>query len=139
MEVVTDKVTMEVPSPVDGTFLRVLVTEGETVPMGAPIAEMETAEAPAQDPQPPAPAQAAQAASRANVTRRAKDSGTTGYLVKDVRPVGPTGSFIGEGDGEGEGEETPSPETTGAAPGGAARPSPAVRRLPERTELTWPR
>ena len=113
VEVITDKVTMEVPSPVDGTFLRVLATEGETVPMGAPIAEMETKEAPAK------------AASEANVTRQAGESSTAGYLVKDVRPVGPTGSFIGEG----ESEETASLETTVAAPGGAARPSPAVRRL----------
>ena len=112
VEVITDKVTMEVPSPVDGTFLRVLATEGETVPMGAPIAEMETGEAPVQDPQPPAPPQAATG-----------DSGTTGYLVKDARPVGPTGSVMGEG------EEAATSETTGAVPGGAARPSPAVRRL----------
>ena len=124
VEVITDKVTMEVPSPVEGTFLRVLATEGETVPMGAPIAEMETqeapAEAPAQVPQPPAPAPAA---TEANVTHQAGDSGTTGYLVKDARPVGPTGSVMGEG------EKAATAGTTGAAPGGAARPSPAVRRL----------
>ena len=120
VEVITDKVTMEVPSPVDGTFLRVLATEGETVPMGAPIAEMETEEAPAQDPQPTAPAQAT---SEPNVTHQAGDTGTAGYLVKDARPVGPTGSVMGED------EEAATAETTGAAPGGAARPSPAVRRL----------
>ena len=120
VEVITDKVTMEVPSPVEGTFLRVLATEGETVPMGAPIAEMETDEEPAQDPLPPAPAQGAP---ETDVTRRAVDGGTTGYLLKDARPVGPTGSVLGEG------EETARAETTGAAPGGAARPSPAVRRL----------
>ena len=125
VEVITDKVTMEVPSPVEGTFLRVLAAEGETVPMGAPIAEMETAEieigeALAQDPRPPAPAQAA---SEVNVIQQARDSGTTGYLVKDAKPVGPTGSVLGEG------EETARTETTEAAPGGAARPSPAVRRL----------
>ena len=36
VEVVTDKVTMEVPSPVSGSLLRILAQEGETVPMGAP-------------------------------------------------------------------------------------------------------
>ena len=125
VEVITDKVTMEVPSPVDGTFLRALATEGETVPMGAPIAEVETADmeiggTPAQDPQPPAPARAA---SEVNVTHQAGNSSTAGYLVKDAKPVGPTGSVLGESD------ETASAETTVAAPGGAARPSPAVRRL----------
>ena len=43
VEVVTDKVTMEVPSPVDGALLKILAQEGETIPMGAPIAEVETA------------------------------------------------------------------------------------------------
>ena len=44
VEVVTDKVTMEVPSPVAGQLLRIIAVEGETVPMGAPIAEVETDE-----------------------------------------------------------------------------------------------
>ena len=127
---------MEVPSPVAGTFLRVLAAEGETVPMGAPIAEMETEEAPAQDPGPPAPAQAA---SEEKVTRQAGDIGTTGYLVKDARPVGPTGSVLGEG------EETAGAESTGEARGGAAPGGGAPGLLPlcggwpESTELTWPR
>ena len=41
VEVVTDKVTMEVPSPVSGELLRIIAQEGETVPMGAPIAEVD--------------------------------------------------------------------------------------------------
>ena len=44
VEVITDKVTMEVPSPVDGYLVKILAQEGETIPMGAPIAEVETAE-----------------------------------------------------------------------------------------------
>ena len=44
VEVITDKVTMEVPSPVDGFLLKILAQEGETVPMGAGIAELETAD-----------------------------------------------------------------------------------------------
>ncbi|MCI0845668.1 MAG: E3 binding domain-containing protein, partial [Chloroflexi bacterium] len=127
VEVITDKVTMEVPSPVNGTFLRVLAEEGETVPMGAPIAEMETTDVdpnapPPQDTRPPATAQA-QAGLQENVTRPAGDGGTGAYLVKDARPVGPTGSILGEGEAPG------GAESAGAAPGGAARPSPAVRRL----------
>ncbi|MCS7207458.1 MAG: 2-oxo acid dehydrogenase subunit E2 [Dehalococcoidia bacterium] len=53
-EVVTDKVTMEFPSPVDGVLVRHLVPEGATVPMGSAICEIETAEAPAPA-APPAP------------------------------------------------------------------------------------
>ena len=41
VEVVTDKVNMEMPSPVSGTLTSIIAAEGETVPMGAPIAEME--------------------------------------------------------------------------------------------------
>ena len=120
VEVVTDKVTMEVPSPVDGLLLRILAQEGETVPMGAPIAEIETAGAPTAVVQPsarespaPAPAAAAPAPGPAS---------TTGYLLRNVRPVGPTGGGPAP-------EGTPEAGETPEAPGGAARPSPAVRRL----------
>lgn len=41
VEVITDKVNMEVPAPRDGTVTGLLVSEGDTVQMGAPIAEME--------------------------------------------------------------------------------------------------
>ena len=41
VEVITDKVNMEVPAPRDGTIVGLLVSEGDTVQMGAAIAEME--------------------------------------------------------------------------------------------------
>src|SRR5690606_4862983 len=41
VEVITDKVNAEVPSPVDGTVVKILVREGETVPVGQPIALIE--------------------------------------------------------------------------------------------------
>ena len=68
VEVVTDKVTMELPSPVDGILTRILQEEGATVSMGTPIAEMETE----------------------------KEIGTIGRLVKGVKPVGPTGGGVEE-------------------------------------------
>ena len=87
VEVITDKVTMEVPSPVRGSLLRILAQEGETVPMGAPIAEMETSQAPPETAQ-ATPREPALAAQEPAVPERAS---TTGYLVKNVQPVGPTG------------------------------------------------
>jgi 2-oxoisovalerate dehydrogenase E2 component (dihydrolipoyl transacylase) len=97
-EVVTDKVTMEMPSPVSGVITALLVEEGQTVPMGAPIVDIEVegeAETvpgvPADGGQtPPAPGQtrgsAPTSAPQAEVIDR------MGVLLKDVAPVGPTGS-----------------------------------------------
>jgi len=116
VEVVTDKVTMEIPSPVDGLLLRILAQEGETVPMGAPIAEIETAGAPTAVAQPPA------REARAPAAGARGPASTIGHLLRDVRPVGPTGGGPSR-------EGTPEAEETPEAPGGATRPSPAVRRL----------
>ena len=67
VEVVTDKVSMEAPSPYTGVFVRALAQEGETVPMGNPICEIEVegeespvvpAEAGTSQPDPVIPAQA---------------------------------------------------------------------------------
>ena len=149
VEVVTDKVTMEVPSPVEGELLRLLAAEGETLPMGAPIAEVgEPGEPPSADvPQSPTavqppPTQAAPA-----------PAGTTGYLLRDVTPVGPTGGAAVEAAEPmvGVGAQpalapppavaaaspvatqaaTPAAPAPAAAPGDGGRPrlSPAVRRL----------
>ena len=86
VEVVTDKVTMEVPSPVAGELLRVLAEEGETLPMGAPIAEVgEPGEAPGQS----LPAQAA--APTASPEQPAPPAPVASYLMQSVTPVGPTG------------------------------------------------
>src|SRR5438876_7222086 len=61
VEVQTDKVNTEIPSPVAGTLKDVKVKEGDTVPIGALLATFETADAAgaAEAPQPaPAPATA---------------------------------------------------------------------------------
>jgi len=142
VEVITDKVTMEVPSPVDGFLLKILAQEGETVPMGAAIAELETADgssgaAPTPVSVPTIAVPAGPAATPAS-TQQAVPTGTTGYLVKNINPVGPTGGGVGteqETRGTEQVEETApvsrpsSAPATGEAPGGPSRPSPAVRRL----------
>ena len=122
VEVVTDKVTMEVPSPVSGSLLRVLAEEGETLPMGAPIAEIETTEQVETQTAPPSPAQPVTAPQPASAPPPAS-GGTTGYLLRDVAPVGPTGG----GAGAPEALEAQRPTTTPTRE--VARHSPAVRRL----------
>src|SRR5437762_9572422 len=68
VEVVTDKVNAEIPSPFEGTLVKISVTEGTTVNVGVEIAQIETeaaveaapAPAAAEKPAPaPAPAPAA--------------------------------------------------------------------------------
>jgi pyruvate/2-oxoglutarate dehydrogenase complex dihydrolipoamide acyltransferase (E2) component len=61
VEVITDKVNAEVPSPFEGTLTEILVQEGETVPNNAEIAVIEGAGAetqPAESAAPPAPSPA---------------------------------------------------------------------------------
>ncbi|HET7338191.1 MAG TPA: dihydrolipoamide acetyltransferase family protein [Candidatus Dormibacteraeota bacterium] len=50
VEVVTDKVNAEIPSPFEGKLVKIAVTEGETVRVGAVIAQIETAGAAASAP-----------------------------------------------------------------------------------------
>ncbi len=110
-EVVTDKVSMEMPSPVGGVLTDILVDPGQTIPMGTEIAEIatesdETASTEDIAPQPaPSPSQPLD---------------RIGTLVKDATNVGPTGSG--------------GPITTGvesSGPSAGARYSPAVLRLAE--------
>src|SRR3982750_4018949 len=58
VEVQTDKVNTEIPSPVAGTLKEVKVEEGQTVPIGTLLAVFDTADGEAAaTPQAPAPAQ----------------------------------------------------------------------------------
>ena len=113
VEVVTDKVTMEIPSPVDGALLKILAAEGETVPMGAPIAEVATAggvaaaavsaaaaaapaaylpETPPANPPTPATPPAVAAAAEPPTPA----AGRIGYLNTAATMVGPTGGGAGD-------------------------------------------
>jgi 2-oxoisovalerate dehydrogenase E2 component (dihydrolipoyl transacylase) len=48
VEIMTDKVNVEMPSPYGGVLTKVLIAEGQTVAVGTPIAFMETTEVPAE-------------------------------------------------------------------------------------------
>ena len=86
VEVVTDKVNMEMPSPATGTLTAILVEEGATIPMGTPIAEMDAEDGESTPVTPSAPIGSHAEA----VTEPPTDR--IGTLLKDVAPVGPTGS-----------------------------------------------
>ena len=110
-EVVTDKVSMEMPSPVEGVLTDILVDPGQTIPMGAEIAEIatESDDTSANTDGPPR-----------QVSSPPQAMNRIGTLVKDATNVGPTGSG--------------GPITTGvesSSPPAGARYSPAVLRLAE--------
>jgi pyruvate dehydrogenase E2 component (dihydrolipoamide acetyltransferase) len=56
MEISTDKVDAEIPSPVAGVLAEVVVTEGQTVEVGTIVAYIETEAGAAADAAPSAPA-----------------------------------------------------------------------------------
>ncbi len=122
VEVVTDKVTMEVPSPYDGVLTSLLAQEGDTVPMGAPIAEMETADTNG------SVVQSSHAATPPVQASAPTPPSTIGYLSKDLRPVGPTGGIMA-GPETALPDAAPQPDTERDEPASRRRYSPAVRRL----------
>ena len=124
-----------------------LAEEGETLPMGAPIAELETSESPIGPAPSPMPV-----AQPAEDPATPPTVGTTGYLLKDVTPVGPTGGAAIEAAEPTMGAagaarvstypsapKRPTPVADGitaAAPAtGIVRLSPAVRRLADEHSL----
>ena len=103
VEVVTDKVNAEIPSPFEGKLVKISATEGETVRVGAVIAQIEVAGA----------GTPAAAAPPAGPARQAGVAHTEVPLEPKVGPApGPAAGAAG-GDGAGE----------------RARLSPAVRKL----------
>ena len=86
LEVVTDKVNMEIPSPYAGKLIAILVAEGDVVPMGTPIAEMDAEGDVSNTPQ------GTMQTIEEPVSEITVPNSTAGVFLKDVKPVGPTGS-----------------------------------------------
>ncbi len=137
VEVITDKVNAEVPSPFEGVLREILAEEGATVPNNAEIAVIETAEDGGQ-PAPSAGSNGSAATSAQAPVASAPESAPTApapALTPPPAPVahGPAGS-----------DERPvaaphSPVAPAAPPANAdpeARMTPAVRRLLREHELS---
>ncbi len=137
VEVETDKVTMEVPSPVNGVMGTILAQEGSTIPMGAPICEMETEEAvPSAAPASP---EAAQAPPPAAPAAQSPPS-TVGGLIEFKGVMGPSGVLDVGSDGADQAVAAPAPApvpapapaappTDGRSAGERPRLSPVVQKL----------
>ena len=85
LEVVTDKVNMEVPSPYNGILTAILVDEGAVVPMGTPIAEMDADGVDGGE-------VSTEPEIKDKTTEISPPASSAGIFLKDVKPVGPTGS-----------------------------------------------
>ena len=122
VEVVTDKVTMDMPSPVAGTLLRILAQEGDVVPWALPSPKWRPTK-----PQAESPSESV-AVAAPPVPAAPVNPGTTGYLIRDQRPVGPTGGGPG---GQPPGSDAASPESA---------PQPPTRNRPgcPRRCAAWP-
>ena len=86
VEVVTDKVNAEIPSPFEGKLVKIAVTEGETVRVGAVIAQIETAAASTQS-QPAESATAVASAPQAAPVLQAANGGDRARLSPAVRKL----------------------------------------------------
>lgn len=100
VEVETDKVAMEVPSPVAGVLVEQLVAEGDTVEIGALIARVDTEgkasskpaaekSAPAAEKSAPAPADSSSAASSSAAPAPAPAPAPASTPAKDLMPMSP--------------------------------------------------
>ena len=90
VEVVTDKVNMEVPAPRDGTIAELLVEEGVTVQMGDAIAEMEVEGAVAEPQSNPSAAVESPSSPSLAGTPEVQDPNRVGSMIVGAN-VGPTG------------------------------------------------
>ena len=131
VEVITDKVNMEVPAPRDGTITELLVDEGDTVQMGAPIAAMEVeGAAPTPEPSatPTSPGPSVQSANRVGSMIVGANVGPTGgeftdtSISSEVAPSSDQRSQSGSSSRQGRRART----------SGGARISPVVRRLADK-------
>ncbi|HYM83093.1 MAG TPA: dihydrolipoamide acetyltransferase family protein [Candidatus Dormibacteraeota bacterium] len=132
LEVITDKVNAEVPSPFEGVLTEILVEEGATVPNNAEIAVIETAEEGTAGASAAEPARAAAPPAASAVPPAPATSAVASTTAAKVEPAhGPAGSD--ERPERAAASAPPAPSTTAtqpALPGDPnARMTPAVRRL----------
>ena len=125
LEISTDKVDTEVPSPASGTVTQILVQEGETVDVGTKLAQI--GGAPADNGQaqagPPEPA-TAEAAAESAAAGGAEGEAPTAAQIQGVRPAEQ------EAEAEPASAEPPAAEPAGdSATDGKSFVSPVVARI----------
>jgi pyruvate/2-oxoglutarate dehydrogenase complex dihydrolipoamide acyltransferase (E2) component len=111
LEISTDKVDTEVPSPASGVVQEILVQEGETVDVGTKLAVIapEGAAAPPAEPSVPEPA-TAEAAAEVSAASDAPTTAPSAETVREAEPAAaPTAPTTAPGDGASNGKSFVSP------------------------------
>jgi pyruvate dehydrogenase E2 component (dihydrolipoamide acetyltransferase) len=121
LEISTDKVDTEVPSPASGVVRQILAQEGETVAVGTKIAVIAPEGAPAETPATPPEPATAQAAEEASVA-----AGAEGEPATQERP-----QEAAEPDVVPEPERAPEPVAEEAAPAAPEAEAPAPEPVAE--------
>jgi len=119
LEVITDKVNAEVPSPFEGTLTEILVEEGATVPNNAEIAVIETADAEPTNGSSPAKADVTAAASA--------PAAPTASASAESAPAAPSPAYGPAGSDERPAAETGSSATAAEEPRATAQAAPPER------------
>src|SRR5438105_12118945 len=129
VEVQTDKVNTEIPSPVAGTLKDVKVQEGDTVPIGALLATFETADAAGAGPDASGDgkATASPAASEAPAPR-ASGAGSPAPAANSAPPAAGSSSSVPPAPQRPPSQSTPPPQAAQAEQAAPTPPAPAAPR-----------
>ena len=124
-EISTDKVDTEVPSPVEGTLTKIIVAEGETVPVGTELAEIDGAGGGAQAAGGGAEPTEGDATATATEASGAAAPGSSQAATDDGSAAETPGVEPATGTAQATGIGGASPEPATAAAAGPSTPTPA--------------
>jgi 2-oxoisovalerate dehydrogenase E2 component (dihydrolipoyl transacylase) len=135
LEVITDKVNAEVPSPFEGVLKEILAEEGATVPNNAEIAVIETADDGSSDGStrseaPAEPAKADSAASESAAESPGMDVNAAGEAPKPAADDQPPPATGPAGSDESANGSSPTPAAVSAPAAAADRPAAAATAAP---------
>jgi pyruvate dehydrogenase E2 component (dihydrolipoamide acetyltransferase) len=121
LEISTDKVDTEIPSPASGVVQQILAQEGETVAVGTKIAVISPGDGAAQAPEAPPEPATAQAAQESEAAAGAEGETPTAEKVEDARQAEPEVAETVETPSEPAPQaEAPEPDAAAAEPVAAA-------------------
>jgi pyruvate dehydrogenase E2 component (dihydrolipoamide acetyltransferase) len=144
LEISTDKVDTEIPSPASGVVQQILAQEGETVAVGTKIAVISPGDGAAQAPETPPEPATAQAAQESEAAAGAEGETPTAERVEDAKKAEPAAAEpetadtverppepAPQAEAAPEAEEAPAPEPVAAAPEPVAAAPEPVAAAPE--------